>query len=142
MYPQHYHLDQENVQYLALRLSSKARSVYTELRQAENAARSYGGSAGEEEDGEEEEEENGKLRGTKKRQERVSTAVIGGVADALSSVKDLVCWLNRYVLNFLVSTLVFPVFLVFKAIVKYQYHYVIFCFLHLFLFSVCVSRAE
>lgn len=94
LFHQHYHLDQENVQYLALRLSSKAHSVYSELRHAENAARSYGGSAGEEEDGEEEEEA-GKLRAIKKRQERVSTAVIGGVADALSSVKGLVCWLNR-----------------------------------------------
>lgn len=92
---QHYHLDQENVQHLALRLSSKARSVSSELRHAENAARSYGGSAGEEEDGEEEDEEAGKLRETRKRQERVSTSVIGGVADALSSVKGLVCWLNR-----------------------------------------------
>lgn len=99
MCPQHYHLDQENVQYLALRLSSKARSVYSELRHAKNAAWSYGGSAGEEEDGEEEEEEARKLRGAKKRQERVSTAVVGGVADALSSVKGLVCWLNRYMFN-------------------------------------------
>lgn len=90
----HYHLNQENVQHLALRLSSKARSVCSELRYAAIAARTGGGSAGEEEDGEEEEEEAGQLRGMRK-QERVSTAVIGGVADVLSAVKGLVYWLNR-----------------------------------------------
>lgn len=72
----------------------------SELRHADNAARNYGGSAGEEEDGEEEEEEAGKLRGTQKKQERVSTSVLGGVADVLSSVKGLVCWLNRCVVKF------------------------------------------
>ncbi|MPC25484.1 Connector enhancer of kinase suppressor of ras 2 [Portunus trituberculatus] len=91
----HYHLNQENVQHLALRLSSKARSVCSELRYAAIAARTGGGSAGEEEDGEEEEEEAGQLRGMRKKQESVSTAVIGGVADVLSAVKCLVYWLNR-----------------------------------------------
>ena len=99
---QHYHLNQENVQYLALRLSSKARSVCSELRHAAIAARTCGGSAGEE-DGEEEEEEGGKLRAIRKKQEKVSTAVIGGVADVLSSVKGLVCWLNRWVVYIIFS---------------------------------------
>ncbi|XP_063608202.1 uncharacterized protein LOC134782598 isoform X3 [Penaeus indicus] len=92
----HYHLHQENVQYLALRLSSKARSIYNELRALSATSRGGGGSAGEEEDGEEEEDGTGGDRASdKKKQERVSTAVIAGVADVLSSVKGVVSWLNR-----------------------------------------------
>lgn len=92
----HYHLHQENVQYLALRLSSKARSIYNELRALSASSRGGGGSAGEEEDGEEEEDGTGGDRASdKKKQERVSTAVIAGVADVLSSVKGVVSWLNR-----------------------------------------------
>ncbi|XP_042878042.1 uncharacterized protein LOC122257059 isoform X3 [Penaeus japonicus] len=92
----HYHLHQENVQYLALRLSSKARSIYNELRALSASSRGGGGSAGEEEDGEEEEDGTGGDHASdKKKQERVSTAVIAGVADVLSSVKGVVSWLNR-----------------------------------------------
>ncbi|XP_042237449.1 serine-rich adhesin for platelets-like isoform X2 [Homarus americanus] len=90
----HYQLHQENVQLLALRLSSKARSIYNELHQAAAASGNGGGSAGEEEDGEDD-EEGAERRNAKKRQERVSTAVIAGVADVLSSVKGLVSWLTR-----------------------------------------------
>ncbi|XP_071536525.1 uncharacterized protein cnk isoform X3 [Panulirus ornatus] len=90
----HYQLNQENVQYLALRLSSKARSIYNELRLTSSFSGNGGGSAGEEEEGEDEEEEADR-RNAKKRQERVSTAIIAGVADVLSSVKGLVSWLNR-----------------------------------------------
>ncbi|XP_076060504.1 connector enhancer of ksr isoform X4 [Oratosquilla oratoria] len=82
----HYQLHQENVQYLALRLSSKARSIYNELRISFPPI-TCGGSAGEE-DGEEEEK-------AVKKQERVPTTTIAGVAEALSSVKGLVSWLNR-----------------------------------------------
>ncbi|KAK8730032.1 hypothetical protein OTU49_008429 [Cherax quadricarinatus] len=90
----HYQLNQENVQYLALRLSSKARSIYNELRQTTSSFGNGGGSAGEEEEGEDE-EEGADRRNAKKRQERVSTAIIAGVADVLSSVKGLVSWLTR-----------------------------------------------
>lgn len=93
----HYQLHQENVQYLALRLSSKARGIYNELRIVTAASRSGGGSAGEDEEGEEDDDDGVSLRreNAKKIQERVSTAVIAGVADVLSSVKGLVSWLNR-----------------------------------------------
>nr|XP_045594564.1 uncharacterized protein LOC123755796 isoform X1 [Procambarus clarkii] len=90
----HYQLNQENVQYMALRLSSKARSIYNELRQTASSFRNGGGSAGEEEEGEDD-EEGAERRNAKKRQERVSTAIIAGVADVLSSVKGLMSWLNR-----------------------------------------------
>lgn len=96
---QHYQLNQENVQYLALRLSSKARSIYNELRLTSSLSINGGGSAGEEEEGDDE-EEGADRRNAKKRQERVSTAIIAGVADVLSSVKGLVSWLNRYLVFF------------------------------------------
>ncbi|KAK3875471.1 hypothetical protein Pcinc_019657 [Petrolisthes cinctipes] len=90
----HYQLDQENVQYLALRLSSKARSIYCELRQTpQTFVRNGAGSA--EEDNGNEDGEGAERRAAQKRQERVSTAVIAGVAEVLAAVKGLVCWLNR-----------------------------------------------
>lgn len=93
---QHYQLDQENVQYLALRLSSKARSIYCELRHTlHTSVRNGAGSA--EEDNGNEDGEGAERREAEKRQERVSTAVIAGVAEVLGAVKGLVCWLNRRV---------------------------------------------
>ncbi|KAK7072018.1 Connector enhancer of kinase suppressor of ras [Halocaridina rubra] len=93
----HYQLHQENVQYLALRLSSKARSIYNELRIVTSSSRHGCGSAGEDDEGNEDEDDHmdGNDESSQKKQERVSTAVIAGVADVLSSVKGLVSWLNR-----------------------------------------------
>ncbi|KAK4319979.1 hypothetical protein Pmani_009134 [Petrolisthes manimaculis] len=91
----HYQLDQENVQYLALRLSSKARSIYCELRQTPPQTFVRNGAGSAEEDNGNENGEGAERREAQKRQERVSTAVIAGVAEVLAAVKGLVCWLNR-----------------------------------------------
>ncbi|XP_066981931.1 mucin-12 isoform X2 [Macrobrachium rosenbergii] len=93
----HYQLYQENVQFLALRLSSKARSIYNELRVVTSNRNGGCGSAGEDEDGEDDSDNRIDRNGEKekKKQERVSTAIIAGVSDVLASVKGLVSWLNR-----------------------------------------------
>ncbi|XP_064082102.1 uncharacterized protein LOC135198457 isoform X2 [Macrobrachium nipponense] len=93
----HYQLYQENVQFLALRLSSKARSIYNELRIVTSNRNGGCGSAGEDEDGDDDNDNRIDHNGEKekKKQERVSTAIIAGVSDVLASVKGLVSWLNR-----------------------------------------------
>ena len=96
-------MHQENVQYLALRLSSKARSIYNELRKSHPPIlpRGIGGSAGEDdEDGDDDDDTESYSAGAGNRsgrgQERVATSTLSGVADCLSSVKCLVSWLNRW----------------------------------------------
>ena len=73
-----------------MRLSSKARSIYNELRVAPTVLSGGVGSAGEEDD-------DGEDNSEVEHQERVSTSTLSGVADVLSSVKGLVSWLNRLV---------------------------------------------
>ena len=67
---QHFKIHQENIQFFALQLSSKARSVYNELRSLDDRADTVN-------------------------KERVSTSVLSGVTDVLASVKTMVSWLHR-----------------------------------------------
>ena len=76
-----------------MRLSSKARSIFNELR--ETTLNGHYGISGEEEDEKNEtDSRNDGNRDNKK--ERVATSVLSGVSDVLSSVKTLVSWLHRY----------------------------------------------
>ena len=97
---QHYHLDQETLQNLALRLSSKARSIYNELKPSSiGSVQNGGGSAGEDDgnstDEDEHTEKNGSSSSGSKRPKLVSTEIVAGVADCLLSVKTVVSWLSR-----------------------------------------------
>ncbi|XP_032790622.2 uncharacterized protein LOC116927700 isoform X3 [Daphnia magna] len=66
----HYNLDRENLQYLAMQLGCKARSLFNELL---STCHSYN---------------NGKA-------EQVTTATLAAVADIIDRVKDLLSWLDR-----------------------------------------------
>ena len=66
----HYNLDRENLQYLAMQLGCKARSLYNELHAS--IPTSTGGKT-----------------------EQVTTATLAAVADINDSVKDVVSWLDR-----------------------------------------------
>ncbi|XP_059353066.1 uncharacterized protein LOC130688934 isoform X4 [Daphnia carinata] len=66
----HYNLDRENLQFLAMQLNCKARSLYNELLRTSH---SYN---------------NGKA-------EQVTTATLAAVADIIDRVKDLLSWLDR-----------------------------------------------
>ncbi|RXG57837.1 Connector enhancer of kinase suppressor of ras 2 [Armadillidium vulgare] len=89
----HYQIDQENVQYIALRLSSKARSIYNELKLIPSSYGQYRVNG--EEDKEEKKDPDKNDGMTENKKERVSTNVLSGVSDVLSSVKVLVSWLHR-----------------------------------------------
>ena len=99
---QHYQLDQETLQHLALRLSSKARSIYNELRPSFSSTNG-GGSAGEDDrdttDTDEELATSSDKAETRKKKISilVSTEIVAGVADCLVSVKTIVSWLSRCV---------------------------------------------
>ncbi len=67
---QHYNLDRENLQQLAMHLGCKARSLFNELRTPVPA------------------QSDGKS-------EQVTTSTLAAVADIIDSVKDLVSWLDR-----------------------------------------------
>jgi hypothetical protein len=63
-------LDRENLQYLAMQLGCKARSLYNELRIIYQSF------------------DHGKT-------EQVTTATLAAVADIIDQVKDLLSWLDR-----------------------------------------------
>lgn len=71
---QHYNLDRENLQFLAMKLGCKARSLYNELRSSVPTLI------------------NGKS-------EQVTTSTLAAVADIIDGVKDLISWLDRYTIS-------------------------------------------
>lgn len=71
---QHYSLNSETLQSLAVKLGCKARSLYNDLKL----------------NGPQDHSEN-------MRQERVSTTVLSAVSEVLTSVKALISWLDRQV---------------------------------------------
>ncbi|KAF2367704.1 CRIC domain [Trinorchestia longiramus] len=100
----HYQLDKETLQQLALRLSSRARSVYNELRQQESSLDNGTSCNGREDDYKNsDDDENSRNDNNKKASQKksrlVSTATVAAVADCLAAVKTVVSWLNRTPFN-------------------------------------------
>jgi len=63
-------LDRENLQFFAMQLGCKARSLYNELCVISNTSN--------------------------RKSEQVTTSTLAAVADIIDGVKDLVSWLDRY----------------------------------------------
>ena len=92
---QHYQLDQETLQTLALRLGSKARSICNELRPPTTPTPINGSnSCGEEFANSSDEDDRTVEKSTSKKVELVSTEIVSAVADCLTSVKAIIYWLT------------------------------------------------
>ncbi|XP_047735791.1 mucin-17 isoform X2 [Hyalella azteca] len=89
----HYQLDKETLQQLALRLSSRARSVYNELKPSHGSSLDNGHNGCDDDYINSDDQDNKKA--SQKKCHLVSTAVVAGVADCLAALKTVVSWLNR-----------------------------------------------
>ena len=75
----HYNLSTENLQFIALKLSCKARSLYNEICLLENQTKSNSNVASQ----------------PQKQQEKVDTTTMSAVADVLDALMTMLSWLDK-----------------------------------------------